>query len=172
MQALLSLAEQARPHASLSLPDNRIATIENGFLGFCQKREPQEPTADYCITLCEGSNPISQIDAEIVMGHSQNTKNIYKNAIRMYFASDTIVGNIVARNRRAGDKILLGGMHKDVRKLLCEKKIPLAWRNRLPILCDENGILAIPSVAVRDGIGTSPEQNGGCEITLYFHNHE
>ncbi len=172
VQALLALAEQARPHASLSLPDGRIATVENGRLCLENQKPKAVPAADYCITLCEGHNEISQADCEIVMGNSQNAKNVYKKAIRMYFASDKIVGSIVARNRRAGDKILSGGMHRDVRKLMSEKKIPLAWRNRLPILCDENGILAIPSVAMRDGISTAPEQIGACEVTLYFHNYE
>ena len=171
VQALLSLAEQARPHSSLSLPNGRVAIIENGRL--CLENQKSKATpADYCVTLCEGQNEISQADCEIVMGTSQNAKNVYKKAIRMYFASDKIVGSIVARNRRAGDKILAGGMHKDVRKLLCEKKISLAWRNRLPLLCDENGILAIPSVAIRDGVSVLPEQDGACAITLYFHNYE
>ena len=172
VQALLSLCEQARPHSSISLPDGRVATIENGRLCLETGQPKATPTVDYCIPLCEGHHEISQADCEIVMGTSQNAKNIYKKAIRMYFASDKIMGSIVVRNRRSGDKILMGGMHRDVRKLLCEKKIPLTWRNRLPLICDENGILAIPFVAMRDGICVSPEQDGACTITLYFHNYE
>jgi hypothetical protein len=43
-------------------------------------------------------------------------------------------------------------MHKSLKKLLCEKKIPTELRARLPILCDDNGILAIPLIGVRDGV--------------------
>ncbi len=172
VQALLALCAEARPHSSLSLPDGRIATFENGRLCFEKSSPKASPIADYSVTLGEESNEILQTHCEIVIGNSQSTKNVYKKAIRMYFASDKIMGNIVARNRRPGDKIVSGGMHRDVRKLLSEKKIPLAWRSRLPVLCDEQGILAIPSVAVRDGLEASPEQNGVREITVYFFDHE
>ncbi|MBR2296213.1 MAG: tRNA lysidine(34) synthetase TilS [Clostridia bacterium] len=46
-------------------------------------------------------------------------------------------------------------MTKKVKKLMLEKQIPSHLRDRIPIICDDNGIVAIPSVAIRDGsIGT------------------
>ena len=59
--------------------------------------------------------------------------------------------SLIARNRREGDKILSGGMHKSVKKLMCDKKIPLSKRKSLPVVCDKDGILWIPFVATRDG---------------------
>ena len=70
----------------------------------------------------------------------------------MFIDSAKINGMLFARNRIAGDRILMGGMHKSVKKLLGEKKIPLALRRRLPVLCDDEGIVAIPLVGVRDGV--------------------
>ena len=45
----------------------------------------------------------------------------------------------------------MGGMHKSVKKLMCDKKIPIDLRHRLPIICDDDGIVAIPLVGVKDG---------------------
>lgn len=170
VRALLSLAEQAVPHAQVDLPNGRMAVIEDGFLCLQNRRATAPAPAEYCVTLTTGRNRISQTDCEIIIGYSQNTKNVYKKAIRMYFASDKIVGNIVARNRRPGDRIFVNGMHKDVRRLMCDRKIPLEWRARLPVLCDDRGILAVPSVAMRDGLYVPPEQQDTAEqVQIYFY---
>jgi hypothetical protein len=34
---------------------------------------------------------------------------------------------------------------------MCDKKIPLELRSRLPVICDEDGIIAIPFIGIRDG---------------------
>lgn len=66
-----------------------------------------------------------------------------------------ISGELIARSRIDGDTIRHGKMTKKVKKLMLEKQIPSHLRDRIPIICDDNGIVAIPSVAIRDGsIGT------------------
>ena len=65
--------------------------------------------------------------------------------------------HLIARSRREGDKILSGGMHKSVKKLMCDKKIPISKRNSLPVICDDEGILWIPGVALRDGAKNKKE---------------
>lgn len=150
VQALLSLCERATPHARTDLPHGCMAVIEDGMLCLMRRTTPS-PTPDaYELTLHAGENRISQTNCEIVIGNSQKPKNIYKYAIRMYFDPDKIVGNIVARNRRPGDKIPYLGVNKDVRRLMSEKKIPPFLRKQIPILCDGHGVLAIPLVATRD----------------------
>ena len=69
----------------------------------------------------------------------------------MSIESAKIKGSLMARSRRSGDKILVGGVHKSLKKLLNEKKIPLELRSRIPIIYDDSGIVAIPFVAIRDG---------------------
>ncbi len=150
VRALLSLCARATPHAKTDLPHGCMAVIEDGKLCLMHRNVPFPVPDAYEITLHAGENRISQTNCEIVIGNSQNMKNIYKYAIRMYFASDKIVGNIIARNRRPEDKIRYLGINKDVRRLISEKKIPPFLRGRIPILCDERGVLAIPLVAVRD----------------------
>ncbi len=78
-------------------------------------------------------------------------KNIYNLFIKQSVCFDTIYGSIFVRARRAGDRILSGGMHKRLKKLMCDKNVPLRYREHLPLFCDENGLIWIPSVALRDG---------------------
>ncbi len=155
IEDVTALVSKAVPHSSLHLPDGKCAIIEDGCFAFLskQERKPEQAPEDYFICLHDGNNPISQTNCEIVIGNSQKTINIYKKAILLYFASDKIKGAIVARNRRPGDTIRMGGMHKSLKKLICEKKIPLAERVKLPVLCDSDGILAVPFVGIRDGAG-------------------
>ena len=151
VEALLALAKRAVPHSSLDLPNGRQAVIEDGRLCLLAKKPTPHAVEDYCVPLTVGRNHISQTNCEIIIGNSQSEINVYKKATRTYFASDKIVGNLIARNRRANDTILCLGVHKDVRKLMSERRIPLELRSRLPVICDDEGILAIPFVAVRDG---------------------
>ena len=57
---------------------------------------------------------------------------------------------LIARPRRAGDKILMGGINRSLKKLMCDKKIPVEIRSRLPIICDSDGIIAVPFIGVSD----------------------
>lgn len=150
VEAMRRLSENAVPHSSVSLPRGFEAVIEDERL-LIRKKEEKAETEDYLIPLCEGSNPISQTKCEIIIANSQNTKNVYKNSISLSFCSDKIIGRPYARSRAPQDKILMGGMHKSVKKLMCDKKIPIALRPRLPIICDDEGILAIPLIGIRDG---------------------
>ena len=151
VDAIRALCLTARPHSVLNLPCGVDARIERGKLYFEKRRQTCTPPDDFEITLSEGINFISDIHTEIIIGNSQSTKNIYKKSILLYLDSDKICGSLKARNRRAGDKIRSGGMSKSVKKLLCDKKIPLDIRYRLPILCDDEGLLAVPLCCVRDG---------------------
>lgn len=150
IMALRQLAEEAVPHSSVSLPGRMEGVIEDRCLVLRAQEEKTE-ISDYELVLCDGSNTISQTNAQIIIGNSQKTINVYKKSIRLYLDSATINGALVARRRRAGDRIRQGGMSKSLKKLLCEKKIPPQLRDRIPVLCDGSGIVAVPWVALRDG---------------------
>ena len=55
-------------------------------------------------------------------------------------------GTITVRSRRAGDDIRLSGGTKSVKKLFIDRKIPAAVRDRIPVICDEEGILGVYSI--------------------------
>ena len=62
----------------------------------------------------------------------------------------------------------MGGMHKSVKKLLCDKKIPLDERCRIPMICDNDGIVAIPFVGVRDSSDPKKKRDGEA-LTIKFY---
>ena len=137
--------------------------------GSCSARSEKKTAIDpYNITLIDGKNYISQTNCEIIISSSQNPKNIYKNSIFTTIDFDKISGGLFARSRLPEDKILLGGMHKSVKKLMCEKKIPVELRPKLPIICDDEGILAIPSVAVRDKARVGPQTENPVSLQITF----
>lgn len=58
------------------------------------------------------------------------------------------VGQIQIRPRQAGDKIRLSGGGKTLKKLFIDRKIPAAARERIPVVCDDAGILGVYSIGV------------------------
>ncbi len=171
VNALRELSAKAVPHSSVSLPNGFEGIIEDRKL-YIKRKEDKAQFSAYSLPLREGSNFISQTNCEIFIGNSHNTKNIYKKSILLSIDSAKIKGELVARSRISGDKIKVNGMHKSLKKLACDKKIPLDLRQRLPVLCDENGVLALPLVAIRDGArckGKSEENISKIEIHVYLY---
>ena len=62
--------------------------------------------------------------------------------------------------------ILDGGNRKSVKKLLCDKKVPLSLRDSLPIVCLGDEIIYIPLCAVSDSVKTDKE-NSYVKICIY-----
>lgn len=167
LSAIHQLAERAIPHTALTLPHGWEAAVENGWL-MLRKKQNQPLIEPYELPLAQKKNTISQTNCEIVIEPSQTAKNIYKTSIQITLNSATIKGTLSVRNRREGDRILLGGMHKSLKKLFCEKKIPPELRARIPILCDEDGILAVPMIGIRDGMSAHPNLEQNLSITFNF----
>lgn len=168
IEAIRSLAQGGVPHSSVSLPDGMEAVVENKKL-YIKKKTPQaESSLPYSIPLNEGSNFISQTNCEIFIGNSHNAKNIYKKSIQLAIDFDKIKGELYARGRSGGDRIRLNGMNKSLKKLMCDLKIPLELRNRLPVIYDDVGIVAVPFVGVRDGLKPSGVDTDTNKIYFYL----
>lgn len=162
--AIRQLCQSATPHSAVNLPREIDAKIEGGRLHFEKRKKAPSPTDDYEVALVEEKTDISAIGGQIIIGNSQTPINIYKKSIPMYFDSAKIYGVLRARNRRAGDKIKVRGVNRSVKKLMCDKKIPLELRYRLPVICDDLGIVAVPMCEVRDG--ARPAEHSAAENTL------
>ena len=57
-------------------------------------------------------------------------------------------GEMTLRSRQSGDVIRLSGGSKSLKKLFIDRKIPAAERLRIPVLCDEAGILGAYGIGV------------------------
>ena len=76
--------------------------------------------------------------------------NVYNLYTELQVRFDTIKGRIFLRPYQEGDRILHGGMHKRIRKLYGQSGTPLYLRPKLPLICDDQGVLAVPGVCLRD----------------------
>jgi len=166
IDALWALVCAPQPHKSLSLPLARVQ-IEQGRLTVC-KGAPQA-VADYEIPLVEGVNTLPDGIGVAVLGtpatnYIPDGMNLYRYETRVDFCFATIKGTPVLRNRRAGDRILAGKCHKSVRKLPSMTRLPLETRERMPLLCDGEGVFAVPFGPVRDGA----RKNADRTLYLYF----
>ncbi len=151
INAVRELCKKGVPHSRTSLPAGIDACIENGALHLIAAAEKPTPSDEFFLTLSETETVISQINAQIIIGNSHNSKNIYKTSIPMYLDFDKICGTLNVRNRRPSDKIRIHGVNKSVKKLLCDRHVPLDVRYRLPMICDGDTVIAIPTVGVADG---------------------
>ena len=166
IDAIRELCRNSRPHSVLNLPCQTDAKIEQGRLYFETRGQKNDAPEEFDAILSDGINLISEINTEIIIGNSQCPKNIYKKSILLYLDSDKICGDLKARNRRAGDKIRAGGMSKSIKKILCDKKIPLDVRYRIPILYDNEGIVAVPLCCVRDGAEHKGKNNTDTRVCV------
>jgi tRNA(Ile)-lysidine synthetase-like protein len=161
VKALARLCLDAVPHSSLSLPERKKAVIESSRLTVTDDKQEELIASPFCVKLVKGEHRVCEGFAIYV---SDNATNIYKSETQVAIASDKICGELYARNRVTGDRILMGGMHKSLKKLMCDNKIDLALRDKLPIICDSEGIVFVPFIGVCDRVKTKKNK----ELTYIY----
>lgn len=78
------------------------------------------------------------------------SKNINKKLLDNLIDCDTINGNLFLRTRMEGDEFTLykRNVTKSLKKLFNELSVPVEERDKLPVLCDDDGIVWIYSIGV------------------------
>lgn len=149
---------------SVSLPGDICAVIDRDALHMA-KHKRNAKKLDYSVLLQEGICEIYDAGVTVWARFPENPEidtpcpsNVYNLYTEVRVRFDTIKGAIFLRPIREGDVILSGGMHKRIRKLFGQSGVPLSLRTRLPLLCDENGVLAVPGVCIRDNARPTPAQ--------------
>jgi tRNA(Ile)-lysidine synthetase-like protein len=84
---------------------------------------------------------------------TNTSAHVYNLSTSALINADKIKGQLHARPRREGDRILIGGMHRSVKKLISEKAshIGLSERRSLPVICSGDEIVWVPFLGVADG---------------------
>ena len=171
IKSFIEIASKSVPHSCVQMPKGICVYVEDGHLNISDKPK-QDPIISFDKQIFYGETILDGLDMAILIKNKENSeehhtylKNIYKKSITTLISFDTINDGLFIRPKRDGDKILCGKMHKKVKKLFCEKKIPLALRAKLPVFYDSKGIVWIPSVALRDSEKISKEK---AEITLFY----
>lgn len=76
---------------------------------------------------------------------------------------------ICIRSRQSGDRLLLPGGHKTLKKCMIDQKIPAAQRSRLPVLEDDRGIFAVYQLGCHTARQAHP---GEMAWIIQFHTEE
>ena len=154
IRAMIEMAEKGS--GSLSLPGAVRAECRGEHLVFtADTREKSTPTYP-CFDPTElklGENSLPRGTLILAAGESaSDLSQISKKTASARIDLDKIKGKIYARPRREGDRILIGGMHKSLKKLVSEKlsHLPLEERRSLPVICAGDEIVWVPGIDPSD----------------------
>ena len=157
INAVLALAKGS-PSAQVSLPCGYVAARQYDRIVIEEKKGESEP---FEIALKQGRNQISDSKAIIV---NTSCKEINNSFTKSCVDCDKITGQLKARSRKEGDKIALDGGTRSVKKLMIDLKIPAKERDALPVICDDNGIVAVALCGVSRKYKTDENSKNVLEI--------
>ena len=140
-----------------SLYENIVFVCERGV---CRVEKVGDNT-DYTIEISYGTTLLDSLDGAFMLSNvavDKSSLNVYKKSIQANLSSAIIDGSLYLRPKKDGDTIYYGGITRKVKKLYCDKKIPLSVRKKLPLLCDDKGVVWVPGFGVRDDGAPSEER--------------
>ncbi|MBE6573607.1 MAG: tRNA lysidine(34) synthetase TilS [Ruminococcaceae bacterium] len=117
-------------------------------------RDKKEDSLDPVI-LKKGKNSLGYYGNIYIAEDSEQWKAVCESVsitAHTKLSKDNISGEITARSRLDGDSYRCGGMTRSLKKLYNSKKLTVTQRNRLPVICDKEGIVWIPGFMPRDSV--------------------
>ena len=152
-KAILSLLNYPKSGKIIEISNGFCFEILKDHLIF-QKNESQALGIEYQIELCDGENPLpfSLGKIRLCQTESGSAENINKKSLIIKLDFDKISGRLQARNLRPGDRILMYGMHKSIKKMLCDNGIPKEYRQKIPIVFDDEEIVWVPFLGLCDKV--------------------
>lgn len=149
--ALESLLKNNNPSARISLPADFIAKREYENIKIERKinQNSQEVKEILLENLIDNGQNIN--DVNITIRKYKKNYVFYKTFNTFYVDCDTIdMQSCVLRKRQTGDKIRLSEKSgsKTLKKLLIEKKIPADKRDKLIVIADKNGVIAVQNIGI------------------------
>lgn len=168
LNSLIELAKKATPHSSISLPDSITAKIEQDCIVF--EKQCLAVTQSYEIKLEYGINEINGTDFVVCISDNATDEilNLDRQVYKLYSSANlknVATSSLYARSRREGDTVYSGKMTKKLKKLMCDKKVPISDRDSLPIITENDEIIYIPLCAVCDRV--LAKNNHKIKISIY-----
>ena len=167
LDALCELVAKGIPESSVTLPGGLQARLRGDWLYIRPATElalplPPEETA----LLPEGVTAWGGVTVTVERLSAPTERPFDDTAFASVIFPADLPLPLLLRSRRAGDAILSHGMTKKLKKLLCDKNIPLHLRERIPLICLPDGEpLWYPGAAFRDGF-PAPSEGPCVRITV------
>lgn len=142
----LKMVEDILEGGTVQIIGDTVVKVKNSALYINPKEETEEEW-EYDFSTLEVSLKNRKIKATVFNKNDLPPKQFVHNKVLDY---DTVVGNCIIRNRRAGDRLRLAGSSctKTLKKIFNEKH--LEGRNNLAVLCDDDGILWVEKIGCTD----------------------
>lgn len=158
--AILSLLKSSVSGKIIEISDGFSFQTERERLVF-KKNENSGESIKYHTELCQGETelPFSCGTVALRTPSFGDGKNPDKRSLSIRLDSDRLDGALFARSLNEGDRILMYGMHKSVKKTLCDLGIPAELRRRIPVVCDNSGIVWIPFIGLCDRVRNDKPSN-------------
>ncbi|MBQ3012131.1 MAG: tRNA lysidine(34) synthetase TilS [Clostridia bacterium] len=149
-------ASGGKKNGQISLPNKTAAMIRDGRLQFAAD-EGEAEMLRYEIPLKEGFLQIDGTDFAISVDSQRQSQSLCIGSEAYELYAQAYVKNIdlslcSASSRREGDLIFDNQMHKKVKKIMCDKKIPSYDRPLLPIIREQGEAIYVPLCAVSDKV--------------------
>lgn len=122
--------------------------------GICSVRRGKEESREFSFQLQYGVNRFDDFGADVILSETEIPKtslNVYSFSITRAISSDIIRGEIYIRSRKDGDTVKYGGITRKIKKLFSDNKLSSLVKDRVPLLCDKQGVLWIPGLGSREG---------------------
>lgn len=147
-EAVCRAAASEKPSAYAELPGNIIAAREYGFLVFRKVLKKVRPEG---VLELDSKNTFPGMTIEL--SQSERPEK-FGDKYTFYIDRAKIQGKLSVRTRQEGDTIALAGHNnrKTLKKLMIDLKIPREHRDFLPVICDEQGIIAVGGIGVDERV--------------------
>ena len=164
LDSLLALLKTQKNGASISLPDKVCASVTDGILRFDREDTKRDgESVKYNLPLSYGLNIISDTPFAVEMSKEASLPcdcsiigySLYAHAT-LAIDQDSIP---YVKNRTSGETVREGGINKKIKKLMCDKHVPLLDRDLLPVIRLGSEIVYVPKCAIADSV--KPKKNAG-----------
>ena len=166
--AIRRLLVSEKAHGELHLPETRLR-ISYSELRIAAPDELLNPgDLDN-----KGSIPETVVDLETIThipgtnfhlscNFIEKCSEIHKSFNNLYFQSKSICGTVKCRSRKVGDTLRLAGRRsRSLKKLFSEAKIPPEARDNVPVLADEQGVIAVLGFGVAERCSAYTKDSDG-----------
>lgn len=141
----------AQGRGKLNLCGNVFCQAKDGHL-FLSKPEEAAPYFEFPLELRRYQMPSGDGYAfyEADRPAFLHIQELFKNSTYNYIDSSKIIGKLIIRQRRKGDKICIfpRNITKSIKKLCQEAKISLQMREKIFLICDERGIIYVEGLGL------------------------
>ena len=154
LQALFRLVKSGDTTARVALPTGVSAYCTARGRLMLTKTKPQ-PVGEYTLPMNMGETLIPHTDISIRITSVEISNDFDKqaeNTLVLFGEWEDLQKELAWRNRREGDVILRGKMHRQLRRLWAEKGISIEIRQALPLLCRGEEIVWAPFVGMSDDL--------------------